>query len=113
MYVCDTEAQKAGLCTEAELGQALIDTSVESTVRSKTLDFTDEAKNGIQFVNYPIHKTGYYCIFAWPLQINQADAQFSGVLDFNNNYGRLAGADFPKLPVMTMALTRDITEQIP
>ncbi|KAG0248772.1 hypothetical protein BG011_009926 [Mortierella polycephala] len=98
MYVCDTEAQKAGLCTEAELGQALIDTSVESTVYSKTLDFTDEAKNGIQFVNYPIHKTGYYCIFAWPLQINQADAQFSGVLDFNNNYGRLAGADFPKLP---------------
>ncbi|KAF9185991.1 hypothetical protein BGZ51_001747 [Haplosporangium sp. Z 767] len=98
VYVCDTEVQKAGLCTEAELGQALIDTSVESTVYSKTLDFTDEAKNGIQFVNYPIHKTGYYCVFAWPLQINQADAQFSGVVDFNNNYGRLAGVDFPKLP---------------
>ncbi|ORZ28732.1 lung seven transmembrane receptor-domain-containing protein [Lobosporangium transversale] len=98
IYICDTDALKAGLCNEGELGHALIDTSVESTVRSATFNFTEEEQKGIQYYQYHIEKTGYYCVMAWPVQVNQEDAYFQGVLDFKNKYGTLAGSDFPKLP---------------
>ncbi|KAF8924348.1 hypothetical protein BGZ58_001894 [Dissophora ornata] len=98
MYICDTNALNAGLCTDAELGKAIIDTSVSSTVQSTSLNFTNEENAGIQFFDYHVQTTGYYCVLAWPVQINQEEAYFTGVLEFNNKYGYLAGSDFPKLP---------------
>ncbi|KAF9346722.1 hypothetical protein BGX26_001763 [Mortierella sp. AD094] len=97
-YICDTVALKAGLCTDAQLGQAIIDNSVNSTVRSASLNFANEENTGIQFFEYQVAKTGYYCAMAWPVQIDQGDAYYSGYLEFNNKYGTLAGSDFPKLP---------------
>ncbi|KAF9169170.1 hypothetical protein BGX21_009664 [Mortierella sp. AD011] len=106
MYICDTIALNAGLCTEAQLGQAIIDTSVDSTVRSASLNFANEETSGIQFFEYKITKTGYYCAMAWPVQVDQGDAYYSGFLEFNNKYGTLAGSDFPKLPFYgTLSLT--------
>ncbi|KAF9999282.1 hypothetical protein BGZ80_007297 [Entomortierella chlamydospora] len=106
MYICDTIALNAGLCTEAQLGQAIIDTSVDSTVRSASLNFANEETSGIQFFEYQITKTGYYCAMAWPVQVDQGDAYYSGFLEFNNKYGTLAGSDFPKLPFYgTLSLT--------
>ncbi|KAG0311917.1 hypothetical protein BGZ99_009828, partial [Dissophora globulifera] len=98
IYICDTSALKAGVCTEAELGKAIIDTSVPSTVQSSSLNFTNEENAGIQFFDYHVQKTGYYCVMAWPVQVNQEEAFFTGIIEFNNKYGHLAGSDFPKLP---------------
>ncbi|KAF9202546.1 hypothetical protein BGZ49_007313 [Haplosporangium sp. Z 27] len=98
MYICDSVALQAGLCTNAQLGNALIDDTVESTVRSASLNFTNEENTGIQFLDYQVTKTGYYCAMAWPVQVDQDDAYFTGYLEFNNKYGALAGSDFPKLP---------------
>lgn len=99
MFICDTNAFKAGICTEAEIGKAIIDTSVESTVRSKSLDFTNEEETGLQFFEYQVHKTGYYCVMTWPVQVDEHMTSFTGILEFKNKYGFLAGVDFPKLPV--------------
>ncbi|KAI1288991.1 hypothetical protein EDD11_009455 [Mortierella claussenii] len=98
VYACDTTALSAELCTEAQLGQAIIDTTVDSTVRTTSFNFTTEEAKGIQFFDYHVEKTGYYCIIAWPVQVNQEEAYFTGTLEFNNKYGTLAGSDFPKLP---------------
>ncbi|KAG0231992.1 hypothetical protein BGX31_005311 [Mortierella sp. GBA43] len=98
VYVCDTFAVNAGLCAKADVGKAIIDTSVESTVRTKSLDFTKEEETGIQFLEYPVNKTGYYCVMAWPVDVDDEISSFTGILEFNNKYGFLAGVDFPKLP---------------
>ncbi|KAF9213199.1 hypothetical protein BGZ59_005721 [Podila verticillata] len=98
LYICDTAALKAGVCSEAEKGQAIIDTSVASTVQSKVLDFGVEEEEGDQFFFYPIKKTGFYCVKAWPLMVNQKEAIFEGHVRFNNHHGALAGSDYPKLP---------------
>jgi len=99
LYICDTAALKAGVCSEAEKGQAIIDTSVASTVQSKVLDFGAEEEEGDQFFFYPIQKTGFYCVKAWPLMVNQKETIFEGHVRFNNHHGALAGSNYPKLPV--------------
>ncbi|KAG0301212.1 hypothetical protein BGZ97_002872, partial [Linnemannia gamsii] len=97
-YVCDIMAQKEGLCTEAQLGQPIIDTAESTSIGWKPLDFTLEGTKGIQFYEYPVEKTGYYCVVAWTVNIKDQDSFFTGVVEFNNKYGTLAGSDFPKLP---------------
>jgi hypothetical protein len=92
-------AQKEGLCTEAQLGQPIIDTAESTSIGWKPLDFTLEGTKGIQFYEYPVEKTGYYCVVAWTVNIKDQDSFFTGVVEFNNKYGTLAGSDFPKLPV--------------
>ncbi|KAG0343270.1 hypothetical protein BG004_005419 [Podila humilis] len=98
MYICDTAALKAGLCTEDHTGQALIDTSVPSSVQSKVLDFSSEQETGVQYFEYPIQNEGYYCVVAWPVMVNQQQTSYGGLVKFNNLHGALAGSDYPKLP---------------
>ncbi|KAF9942679.1 hypothetical protein BGZ67_000493 [Mortierella alpina] len=98
IYICDTEALKAGICTEAQSGQVIVDTSAPSTVVPTALNFSLEESRGIQFVDYHVQKTGYYCVMTWPLDVNGMESSYSGAIEFNNNYGLLAGTDFPKLP---------------
>ncbi|KAF9582303.1 hypothetical protein BGW38_000387 [Lunasporangiospora selenospora] len=97
VYICDSGALKAGLCAEADLGKAIIDRTVNSTVQTTTMDFSKQEEQGIQFFEYQISKAGYYCIIAWPVQINNVNSDFSGIAEFNNHYGPLAGIDYPKL----------------
>ncbi|KAG0212167.1 hypothetical protein BGX28_006713 [Mortierella sp. GBA30] len=98
IYICDTTALKAGVCTEAQIGQALVDTAAGSTIRSAPLNFSLEATQGIQFFDYHVQKTGYYCVVTWPVQVNDVETFYTGIVQFNNKYGTLAGVDFPKLP---------------
>lgn len=99
IYICDTAALKAGICTEEQSGQVIVDTTEPSTVVTKALNFSLEESLGIRFVDYPVHKTGYYCVMTWPLDVNGLESTYSGAIEFNNNFGLLAGTDFPKLPV--------------
>ncbi|KAG0036092.1 hypothetical protein BGZ82_004702 [Podila clonocystis] len=98
LYICDTEALKAQVCNEADKGKAIIDTSIASSVQSKVLDFTVEEEQGDQFFFYPIHKTGFYCVKAWPVMVNNKETIYEGHVRFNNHHGALAGSDYPKLP---------------
>ncbi|KAF9328962.1 hypothetical protein BG006_007923 [Podila minutissima] len=98
LYICDTQALKAQLCNEADMGKVIIDTSVASSVQSQVLDFSVEEDQGNQFFYYPIHKTGFYCVKAWPVMVNQKETIYEGHIRFNNHHGALAGSDYPKLP---------------
>lgn len=99
VYVCDTQAQKDGLCTEAQLGQPIIDTKESTSIGWHSLDFTIEENKGIQYYDYKVERTGYYCVIVWAVNVNDQDSYYTGALEFNNKYGTLAGSDFPKLPV--------------
>ncbi|KAG9072317.1 hypothetical protein KI688_000087 [Linnemannia hyalina] len=98
VYVCDTQAQTDGLCTEAQLGQPIIDTTESTSIGWHPLDFTAEETKGVQFYEYVAERTGYYCVIVWTVNVNDLDSYYTGVLEFNNKYGTLAGSDFPKLP---------------
>ncbi|KAF9091100.1 hypothetical protein BGX23_005492 [Mortierella sp. AD031] len=98
VYVCDDAAQKDGLCTATQLGQPIIATTESTSIGWKALDFTTEETKGIQFYEYHVERTGFYCVAAWTVHVDREDAYFTGVLEFNNKFGTLAGSDFPKLP---------------
>ncbi|KAF9309680.1 hypothetical protein BG003_009456, partial [Podila horticola] len=98
LYICDTVALKAQVCSEADKGKAIIDTSVASSVQSQVLNFEIEKEEGDQFFYYPIQKTGFYCIKAWPVMVNEKETIYEGHVRFNNHHGALAGSDYPKLP---------------
>lgn len=108
MYVCDSQSQKDNLCTEAQLGQPIIDTKESTSIGWQSLDFTVEEKKGIQFYDYKVERTGYYCVIVWTVNVNEVDSYYSGYLEFNNKYGTLAGSDFPKLPVSTSLCIPDV-----
>lgn len=92
---------KADVCTEQELGTVLYDKTAPSTIQVASFNFTEEEDKGIRFMDYFVSKTGYYCAMTWPLEVNGVDSEYSGVVEFKNKFGQLAGSDFPKLPVRT------------
>ncbi|KAF9165553.1 hypothetical protein DFQ26_009804 [Actinomortierella ambigua] len=96
-YICDSAAVQADVCDTANLGQAIVDSSVQSTVRTKSLNFTKELDEGAQHFDYIVQKTGYYCVIAWPIKVNEEESEFLGSIRFRNKYGELLGADYPKL----------------
>ncbi|KAF9970947.1 hypothetical protein BGZ73_006187 [Actinomortierella ambigua] len=96
-YICDSAAVRADVCDQGNLGQAIVDTSVRSTVQTKSLNFTNELEDGAQFFDYVVRKTGYFCVIAWPIQVGDEESEFTGSIHFRNRYGELLGADYPKL----------------
>ena len=45
-------------------------------------------------INYPIKKTGYYCVAAY----GYSGDDFMGVVEFREAYGELPATQIPKLP---------------
>lgn len=45
-------------------------------------------------INYPIKKTGYYCVLTEGFNIEK----YSAVVEFRNAYGELPATQIPKLP---------------
>lgn len=92
VYVCDTNAVGAGLCTDADLGQFIVSPDVEksrSQIITQAIHLKDPAA-----INYPVLRTGYYCISTEAL--NGED--YTGVIEFRNAYGELPAAQIAKLP---------------
>ncbi|KAG0223414.1 hypothetical protein BGW42_005910 [Actinomortierella wolfii] len=96
-YICDSAAVRADVCAEANLGQAIIDASVPSTAKAKSLNFANELDEGAKFFDYVVEKTGFYCVIAWPIQVNDEESEFTGLIHFRNKHGELRGTDYPKL----------------
>lgn len=52
---------------------------------------------------YPVTKTGYYCVGAVPVILDngaKSDSYFTGVVDFENVFGgHLPAAEWPKIAV--------------
>jgi hypothetical protein len=47
-----------------------------------------------QPINYPIVKTGYYCVITEPYSASK----YTAVVEFRNAYGELPATQIPKLP---------------
>lgn len=94
-YICDDDAIAQSFCNASQLGQFIIADDAEKTskrvIRTEAIHI---AKDNRLAVNYPIEKTGYYCVETFA-----PDGQeYTAVALFRNAYGELPAAQIAKLP---------------
>lgn len=92
-YLCDEAARDAGLCEEADVGSFILATNAsaasKSLIRSEAVHLKDPGA-----INYPIKKTGYYCVSS----AAYSATEYIGIVEFRNAFGELPAAQIPKLP---------------
>ncbi|KAF2762557.1 hypothetical protein EJ05DRAFT_459313 [Pseudovirgaria hyperparasitica] len=91
--LCDDRNVSEGLCKEEDKGKFILTDDVEESrvaVRTDTVSLKEP-----HAVNYPILKTGYYCVATTSL-VDGVD--YTAVIEFRNAFGELPAAQIPKLP---------------
>jgi hypothetical protein len=58
---------------------------------------------------YPINKTGFYCVAASPVS-EIADTQYLITIDWRNPYGELPASEYPKLPASIFDFQRKVIQ---
>lgn len=91
--ICDSENIRVGLCNDTDIGEWIL--SPNATEKSESLILTQAIHlKSAPPINYPIKKTGYYCVAAYGLNTEE----FMGVVEFREAYGELPATVVPKLP---------------
>ncbi|KAI0104181.1 lung seven transmembrane receptor-domain-containing protein [Nemania sp. FL0031] len=91
--ICDEENVKNELCEESHLGEWIL--APNATEKSGNLILTQAVHlKSSAPINYPITKTGYYCVAAYGFP----PQDFMGVVEFREAYGELPATQIPKLP---------------
>lgn len=91
--ICDDAFVEKGLCNTTDIGKFVVasDASEKSSklILNKAVHLTSSGA-----FNYPIKKTGYYCILTEPFTAKE----YKAVVEFRNAYGELPASQIPKLP---------------
>ncbi|KAJ3193708.1 hypothetical protein HK101_004337 [Irineochytrium annulatum] len=94
--ICDSLAIDSGACS-INSTKAFIIQDTTAFTSPTTNEFrhyvTDQAD--MQKITYTIERTGLYCVLIEPIP---STAEFSAEVTLENPYGKLPGADYPKLP---------------
>ena len=91
-YICDEAAVTKGHCDKSDLGEFIL--APNATEKSGNLILTKAVHlKESQPINYPIKKTGYYCVGAVSKGVD-----FTAVVEFREAYGELPATQIPKLP---------------
>ncbi|KAI0199701.1 lung seven transmembrane receptor-domain-containing protein [Astrocystis sublimbata] len=92
--ICDDKNVKANLCDKDNLGQWILATNATEKSNNPILTQAVHIKASAP-INYPIKKTGYYCVAAYAYP---SGGEFNGVVEFREAYGELPASQIPKLP---------------
>jgi hypothetical protein len=87
-YLCDKRALDEKFCTEEDLG-AFIVAPNSTRIKNLAVHLSNPGP-----VNFPITRTGYYCVGTYPY----SSADYEGVVEFRNAFGELPAAQIAKLP---------------
>lgn len=91
--ICDKASVDANLCTEDQIGSFLL--APNATDASKHLIISKAVNlNDPVAVNYPVKKTGFYCVSTY----SYSGQDYKAVVEFRNAYGELPAAQIAKLP---------------
>ncbi|KXJ94421.1 lung seven transmembrane receptor-domain-containing protein [Microdochium bolleyi] len=91
--ICDPENVANGLCVEGDIGKWILAPNATTKSTSPLLTQAIHLKSSVP-INYPIKKTGYYCVAAY----GYSAKEFMGVVEFREAYGELPATQIPKLP---------------
>lgn len=92
-YVCDKYAVDDGLCDKSKLGGFILKPNATDVAQSQIISQAIHLRDP-PVVNYPIKKTGYYCVGTTPF----SNEDYNGVVEFRNAFGELPAAQIAKLP---------------
>ncbi|KAL3253006.1 hypothetical protein ABHI18_009768 [Aspergillus niger] len=91
--ICDEASVQANLCSEDEVGSFILASNVTEAAKfpivTKAIHLNDPAA-----INYPIKKTGFYCVSTY----GYSGVDYKAVIEFRNSYGELPAAQIAKLP---------------
>ncbi|KAI0428621.1 lung seven transmembrane receptor-domain-containing protein [Xylaria sp. FL1042] len=91
--ICTEDNVKLNLCEKSHLGEWIV--APNATEQSGNLILTQAVHlKSTAPINYPIKKTGYYCVAAF----GYSTKEFKGVVEFREAYGELPASQIPKLP---------------
>lgn len=84
---------KQGVCNATHKGEFVL--AANATEKSSLLILSKAVHlNNPTPINYPIKKTGYYCVLTEGFNIDK----YNAVVEFRNAYGELPATQIPKLP---------------
>ncbi|KAL4930822.1 putative integral membrane protein (Ptm1) [Aspergillus undulatus] len=91
--ICDQASVQAELCTAGQLGSFLLAPNATDAAQFNIISKAVHLKDP-EAINYPIKKTGYYCVSTY----GYSGQDYKAVVEFRNAYGQLPAAQIPKLP---------------
>lgn len=91
--ICDTDNISAGLCKEDELGAFILAENATENSKNPIFSQAVHLRDPVP-INYPIRKTGYYCISTFAF----SGHDYRAAVEFRNAYGELPAAQIAKLP---------------
>lgn len=91
--ICNTDTVTAGMCTTEEIGSYILQPNATEISKSPIINEAIHLKEP-KALNYPIRRTGYYCVSSYAFSNND----YSAVVEFRNAYGELPAAQIAKLP---------------
>ncbi|KAL6822103.1 lung seven transmembrane receptor domain-containing protein [Trichoderma afarasin] len=93
LALCDEGMIKNGVCNSTDKGEFVL--APNATEASNLLILSKAVHlNNPTPINYPIKKTGYYCVITEGFNIDK----YNAVVEFRNAYGELPATQIPKLP---------------
>ena len=91
--ICDTENVSAGLCTEEEIGAFILAPNATELSMNPIISRAVHLKDPAAY-NYPIRRTGFYCISTYAY----TNTDYTAIVEFRNSFGELPAAQIAKLP---------------
>ncbi|KAL6850940.1 Membrane protein ptm1 [Amphichorda felina] len=93
LAICTDEYVKKGKCDKKHIGEFIVSANATEQAKSgivtQAIDLADPDP-----INFPIKKTGYYCVVTDPFTAGD----YTAVVEFRNAYGELPATQIPKLP---------------
>ena len=83
----------ANLCKQEQLGEFILDPETEAKSHNPIITKPIHLKDPEE-INYPVKKTGYYCVLTWAPD----GKDYKATIDFRNAYGELQASQIAKLP---------------
>jgi hypothetical protein len=93
MALCDESRIKKNECNKTEIGEYIVAANATDKAKSQILTTAVDLSNP-KPVKYQIKKTGYYCLFTSPFNVDE----YKAVVEWRNAYGELSATQIPKLP---------------
>ena len=91
-YICNEKNVEKSLCNSTDLGKFILSAN-SSQAKNHILSDIVHLKDPQSF-NYPINKTGYYCVGTYAFSTDE----YKAAVEFRNAYGELAATNIAKLP---------------
>ena len=91
--ICDAENVAENLCKEEQIGSFILAPNATDLSKNPIYNEAIHLKEP-KAINYPIRRTGYYCVSTFAFSNHEYDA----IVEFRNAYGELPAAQIAKLP---------------